>query len=659
MSDRRLGRPPLGRRFFGVPWLWAVAHSAVAFSVYYALGVVADNGLAMTPVIFAIAGLVYVLTTMTYVESGAMFNEAGGSNTLARHAFNEIVSFVAGWAILIDYVIVIALAAVTVPHYLAPISGDLADGTGEVIVAIAVIALVAAVNLIGYTGSRRQGVLVALTASDLLLQILLIAVGLAVVWDPSALTAELDLFTSPSLHDLAYALVVSMVALAGIEAASDLAPDLAWRKDDLRKVLRAGSIVVPLVYVGMAVVALMALPVVPGPDGPATALATTWEDAPVLGIASAFEPQWLADGAKWAVVAIAPLVLIFAANATMLGLSRHVYVLATNRQIPSWLGKLGKRRSTPFVAISAAALAAAALVVPGDIELLAGVFAFGAMVAISIAHASLIRLRFTDPDRDRPYAVPFAVRFRGAAVPLPALAGLLLTTIGLVAIVYLHAGALYVGGGWMLFGVLAYVVYRRFVEGISLTERVTVPEQALRKQIPDVELTSVLVPVFGEGLDDEIVSTAGRLADSDPLPGESRPRLEFLYVIKLPLTVPLEAAPPPERVAHADAALARALEVAEEYPSVESHGSWVPARDVGAAIVGEALERDVEAIIIGGEPPNRIRGGAVLGGVRGAKPAEVGPITEYVLRHAPCRVLLTAPPETDPEPVGSASGSGS
>src|SRR6478735_233446 len=231
MKDRRVGRPPLGRRFLGVPWLWAVAHSAVAFSVYYALGVVADHGLAMTPVIFAIAGLVYVVTTMTYVEGGAMFNERGGSNTLARHAFNELVSFVAGWAILIDYVIVIALAAVSVPHYLGPISSDIADGTGEVIVAVAVIVIVGVVNIIAYTGNRRQGWLVALTASDLLLQFLLIVVGLIVVWDPSALTAQLDLFTTPSVSDLAYALVISMVALAGIEAASDLAPDLAWRKE--------------------------------------------------------------------------------------------------------------------------------------------------------------------------------------------------------------------------------------------------------------------------------------------------------------------------------------------------------------------------------------------------------------------------------------------
>ncbi len=392
-----------------------------------------------------------------------MFNERGGSNTMARHAFNELVSFVAGWAILIDYVIVIALAAVTVPHYLAPISGELADGTWEVVIAMGVVALVAVVNTIGYTGNRRQGWLVALTASDLALQFLLIVVGIAVLWDPSSLTSQLDLFTSPSLSDLAYALVVSMVALAGIEAASDLAPDLAWRREDLRHVLRAGSIVVPLVYVGMAVVALMAMPVVATPDGPQTVLSTVYEDAPVLGIAAALEPQWLSEIAKWAVVAIAPLILMFAANATMLGLSRHVYVLATNRQIPSWLGKLGKRRSTPFVAIGLSAAAAMALVIPGDVELLAGVFAFGAMLAISIAHASLIRLRFSEPEAERPYRVPLGIGVRGASLPLPSLLGLALTGIGLVSIVALHGGAFWVGGGWMLFGLVAYFVYRRLI----------------------------------------------------------------------------------------------------------------------------------------------------------------------------------------------------
>ena len=644
MRERRTSKQPIDRRFLGIPWLWAVAHSAIAFSVYYSLGLVADHALLLTPAVFAVAGLIYVLTTMTYVEGGAMFRERGGSNTLARHAFNELVSFIAGWAILIDYVIVIALAAVTIPHYLEPISAGLGDGTGEVLVAAGAIAVVAIINIVGFTGSRRQGLLVALTSADLLLQFSLIVVGLIVVWDPSALTAPLDTFGVPDLEGIAMALVISMVALAGIEASSDLAPDLAWRRDDLRHVLRAGAFVVPFVYVGMSLVALMALPVVNGPNGPETALATTFEDAPVLGVTEAFTPAWLSDTFKWAVVAIAPIILLFAANVTMLGLSRHVYVLATNRQIPSWLGKLGGRRSTPHIAILIASAIAIGLVIPGDIELLAGVFAFGATLAISIAHASLIRLRFTERERERPYSVPLGIRIGSAEVPIPALIGLLLTGSGFVSIFVLHGTALWVGGGWMLFGLIAYFVYRRVVQDLPLTKRVSIPEQALLKQEPDVELDSVLVPLLGSGkLDDDSVSTACRLAESNPLQGQSRPRLDFLYVIDLPLTVPLEGPIPEQRLAEAEKALARAMEIAGEYPGVEADSSYVLARNVGEAIVEESQKRAVEAIIVGGEPPTRIRGGALLGGVGGSKPAEVGPITEYILKHAACRILLTAP----------------
>jgi APA family basic amino acid/polyamine antiporter len=482
-----------------------------------------------------------------------------------------------------------------------------------------------------------------MTGADLLLQFLLVVVGAIVVWDPGALSGSLDAFGAPGIGDLATALVISMVALAGIEAASDLAPDLAWRREDLKHVLRTGSFVVPFVYVGMSVVALMALPVVAGPEGPTTALTTTFEDAPVLGVTSALEPAWLSDAFQWAVVAIAPLVLFFAANVTMLGLSRHVYVLATNRQIPSWLGKLGGRRSTPHVAILIASAFAIGLVLPGDVELLAAVFAFGATLAISIAHLSLIRLRFSEPGRERPFSVPGGIPIRGATVPLPAVLGLLLAGTAFVSIVLLQNAALWVGGGWMLFGLVAYFVYRRLFEGIPMSARVSVPEQALLKHEPDVDLDSVLVPVLGIGkLDDDIVSTACRLAES-PLDGQIPPRLELLYVIDLPLTVPLEGPIPAVRVTAAERALARAGEIAAEYPGVEIDSGYVPARDVGEAIVRRAREHGVEAIIVGGEPPSTIRGGALLGGIGASKPAEIGPVSEYVLSNAPCRVLLTAP----------------
>ena len=139
-------------------------------------------------------------------------------------------------------------------------------------------------------------------------------------------------------------------------------------------------------YAGIAAVALMAVPVQETPDGPQTALAGSQIEAPVLGVVQAFEPAWVADVMQWAVVAVAVPVLIWAANTAMLGVSRHVYVLATNRQIPSWAGRLERTHATPYVAIGIAAVMALALAIPGDIEFLAGVYAFGALLAATIAH---------------------------------------------------------------------------------------------------------------------------------------------------------------------------------------------------------------------------------------------------------------------------------
>jgi APA family basic amino acid/polyamine antiporter len=348
---------------------------------------------------------------------------------------------------------------------------------------------------------------------------------------------------------------------------------------------------------------------------------------------------------KWAVMLVAVPVLFWAANTAMLGLSRHVYVLATNRQIPSWAGKLEKNYSTPYIAIIIAALLALALAIPGDIRFLARVYAFGALLAVTIAQISIVRLRVVEPDLERPYKVPWNIRIGSHELPLPAMLGALISGLAWISVFLLHHTAVYVGGGWMLFGLVFYVIYRLYVEGTSLTRRVQVPEASLKKQPSEVEFSTILVPVFGTQLDDDIVSTAGRLADAEVEKGERPPRLEVVYVAELPLTVPLDAPLPTEVQEQADRALERAREIGDEYENVEVTTKLVPARSMGAGIIDEARSKGVEVIVMGGEPPTRIRGGAVLGGIGGARPDEIGEVTEYVLKRAPCRVLLTAPPE--------------
>ena len=632
-------------RLLGIPYLYASASAAVGFSIYFSVGVVADRGLGLTPVIFLAAGLMFALTSLSYVEGSAMLRERGGSATFARHAFNELISFIAGWAILIDYLIVIAAAAITVSHYLTPISGDFGGGDVELGVAAVVIGLAAILNIADVTGRNRQVRLVILALAELGLQLLVIVVGLIVMFHPDRLTDQLHLFSSPDVDDIVYSLVIATIAYAGIEAASDLAPDLEFERRDLRRVLTIGAIAIPLIYAGIAAVALMALPVVPGPGGPETALAGQYIEEPILGVVGTYDPAWLADFMKWAVMLIAVPVLFWAANTAMLGLSRHVYVLATNRQIPSWAGKLERTYATPYIAIVMAAVLALALAIPGDIRFLASVYAFGALLAVTIAQTSIVRLRVVEPDLERPYRVPLDVRVRSHLLPLPAMVGALISGLAWISVFLLHHSAVYVGGGWMLFGLVFYVIYRRYVEGTPLTRRVQVPEASLKKQPAGVEYSTILVPVFGTQLDDDIVSTAGRLADAEVEEGERPPRLDVVYVAELPLTVPLDSPLPRSIKEQGERALERAREVGDEYENVEVTTNMVRARSTGSGIVQEARDKGAEVIVMGGEPPTRIRGGAILGGIGGARPEEIGEVTEYVLKKAPCRVLLTAPPE--------------
>jgi APA family basic amino acid/polyamine antiporter len=648
--EQRSRLEPLLKRGVGVPGLFVAVYSAVGFSIYFALGVVADRGLGLTPLIFLAAGLMFVLTTLSYVEGGAMIRERGGSSSFARHAFNELIAFIAGWAILIDYLIVAALAAISVPHYLEPISANLSEAGWEIGVAGLVIVGACALNILNVTGRGRERLLSGLALADIALQLAVIGVGVLAVFHPDRLTEQVHLFSTPTVRDVIYASVVAMLAYAGIEAASDLAPDIDVEPGDLKRIVSLGAVTVPLVYAGMAAIALMAVPVVAGPDGPQTALGHEFVEAPVLGVVSAYHPSWVAHSMRWLVALIAAPVLFWATTTAMLGVSRHIYTLAINRQIPSWLGQLNSRYATPHVAIALSGLIAIGLVVPTNVKLLAGIYAFGAMLAITIAQLSILRLRFTEPDRPRPFRVPWNVRWRGAELPVPALFAALLSALAFISVLALHTTARWVGGGWMAFGLLFYVVYRKVFEGTTLTRRVTVTERALTKQVPEISYRSILVPVFGSELDDDIVSTAGRLAaaEAESDGGDDGARLTLAYVVEVPLAVPLDADLPPHLEEEARAALKRAREVAEEYEDVAVSTETIRARKVGAGIVEAARESDAEAIVIGGEPPSRIRGGARLGGVGAAKPAEIGAATEYVLKKAPCQVLLTAPPEGAP-----------
>src|ERR687888_974649 len=105
------------RRSLGSPTLFVIVYTSVASSIYFSLGVVGDHALGLTPAVFLVAGLFFGLAAMTYVEGAALHPERAGSTVFARYAFNELVSFIAGWAILLDYTILIAVTSFSATNY--------------------------------------------------------------------------------------------------------------------------------------------------------------------------------------------------------------------------------------------------------------------------------------------------------------------------------------------------------------------------------------------------------------------------------------------------------------------------------------------------------------------------------------------------------------
>jgi APA family basic amino acid/polyamine antiporter len=643
MSDRperaRREARVLARRGLGSPTLFAIVYTSLVAAVYFALGVVADRALGLTPVVFLIAGLFFVLTAMTYVEGASLHQERAGSTVFARYAFNEVWSFVAGWAILLDFLILIAVTSYSASHYLAALWSPLDDQGAALAVALTIIAYVALRNIRGFSSSRAQRVL-GLVVADLALQLLIIVLGLFIVFDGSTLVDQIDLGTTPEWTDLLFALTLATVAFTSLESASGLAGEIAVGRAGLRRLVSSVALTVIVIYVGIAVVAMSALPVENG----TTALGDEYLEAPVIGVVSTFDPEWLADGMRWIVGALAALTLIAAANSAMLGLSRLAYSLATNRQIPSAVGRLHATRATPYVVILIGAALAAALAATEDIEFLVGIYAFGALLAFTLAHLAICVLRAREPDRMRPYRIPFNVTLRGVSLPVPAVIGAIASALAWLSVVVLHEGARAVGIGWMAAGLALYVIYRT-TEDKPLTQRVVVPEAALQRgERRDIEYGSILVPIFGSPLDDDIVQTAGRLAaEEDPDLDGAGATIEALWVFEVPMALPIDARLPDAQLERARAALRRAKAVGEEYHGVEVATATVRARRTGQAIVEEARRRGVEAIVLAAEEPSRIRGGALLGG-RTPLDNFVGDVTKYVVQKAPCRVILTAPP---------------
>lgn len=636
-------------RTVGSPVLFSVLYTILAGAIYFVLGVVAGYALGLTPLVFVVAGIMYLLAAMTYME-GVTLLRSGGVTAFARHAFDELWSFVGGWAVMLDYVILIAATVFSATSYMGVFWAPLGEGTVELLIIAAILAYVAVRNVRGFPGSRsrRIGMLVA---ADVALQVVLVVLGMVLIFDPELLTAGLDFGRTPTVGNFIVALGIASVVATGFESAAGVAGEASVDGPGIRRLVSGSSLLVMVIYGGIALVALSAQPVVDG----VTPLASTFEETPMIGIAEGFGEEWVREVFRYMIAGVAIFTLVAGSNSAMLGLSRLSYSLSTNRQIPRVLGRLDPVRFTPWVLIVTASIAAGALAFTRDLEFLLGLYAFGALLGLTLAHVSVIRLRFRSPDAERPYSVPFGIRLGGGTVPLPAVFGAALSAAVWLSVVITHPGARLVGTVWMLGGIAFYVVYRRS-SGKPVLRRVEVPREALMGEPEEAQYGAIFVPVTGTPLDDDIMQTAGRLASEEGAEGDSSEpsQIEAVWFFEVPMSLPIDARLPDGELDRARSSLEHARRVGEEYEGVQVATAKVRTRRTGEGIVAEARRRGVQAIVMAAEEPSRIGGGARLGGA----PSDrfVGATTRFVLANAHCPVILTAPAREDrPD---SASGPG-
>jgi len=629
--------PSLGR-FLGAPALYAMAYGEISSSLYYALGLTAIYALSLTPVVFLAAGVLFAFAAAAYAEGGATLSEPGGSSAMSRRAWGDLVGFIAGWATVLDFVITVSLSALFLPHY---VSGALGQDPGAVSVreaavyAVGILVIITTVRLARRTEIYTAGVAVA--ALDLIVQVSLAVLGLALLFSWSSLTRNIDVGSVPTWNSLAFSFPIAMIGYTGLEKVSSVA---ALAKDPERSVpdsVRSSVFTVVIVYAAVATAASSAFPTTPDPAVvPAhgtTELGTTWQNAPMLGLAErigSHGPHWFEVALRIGVGATACAILVLAISTSFSGCGRLAAAMGQHDQLPPVFGRASRRVLHPPAAILGVGLLSIGFIVVGalyhgqEVITLASLYSFGILIAFMLVQAAVVWLRITEPDLPRPFLMKGNVWIRGRLIPITSVVGTLLAFVAWVVALGTHPGARVVGPLWMVAGLAVYIVVR-VRAGLPIIERVddVLPPP---EDVTDVAYSTIIVPL--ERLDavaEETMAASCRIAVDS---GAVVVGVSAIYVpVREPIDIPM-----PEREQEVEEVQELARSLASEY-GVEYRSVVSRTRSPGRLIVDAAIEYDAQLIMVGSPYKRRM--------ARSLHEEFFGQTVDFILRKAPCRVIVT------------------
>jgi APA family basic amino acid/polyamine antiporter len=437
---------------------------------------------------------------------------------------------------------------------------------------------------------------------------------------------------APTWDDFFLSITVAMISYTGIETISNMAEEAREPRRLIPRSMRYVVLAVMLIYAGLPAVALSAMPVTEAGGEYSTALATEFAGDPILGVVENMDLGVLQTPMQYYVGVLAGTILLIASNAGIIGVSRLTYSMGQYQQLPDRLRSVSPRFRTPANGIAVFGLIACIVMLPGQEEFLGTLYAFGAMLSFTIAHAALVGLRWrlarskmrrlpgdVEVEQEEEwYRAPLNVRVRGVEVPLFAVLGGIGTFAAWIAVMTLYTDALYVGAAWLFLGAVTYYAYRRS-KGLSITKtsKVSIPAPV---GVGPVEYAGVLV-AFEEGTySQSAIATALKLAS------HKRGDLRVVVTVDVPQHLDIDA-----RLPEAEATAQTIIEAARQWAGrgqrIKGEIAKVRAGEAGSRIVREAVQRRANAIVM--PMPAHRPAGKLL-----------SKTLETVLGKRPCRVII-------------------
>jgi APA family basic amino acid/polyamine antiporter len=442
-------------------------YADVGADIYVALGLVVGAAMGAANVAFLFAGMVYVCIGLAYTELAAAYPVAGGGQFFVTRALGDFVGFIAGWAVLLDFTVDIAIFAWATIAYVSILvpwfDAHLHVRFGAVVI---VTAFLTVLNVIGVRQSSRLNELVS--AVDICNETLVLVCGFLFAWHPQMLVHTMS-FNWPQTNELLLGTSLAIISFVGLESIAQAAEE-THRPSTVMPRTSVGLILTILIFALAYSNLVLGMPHIAGQPAFQYLGNSQNNDRAVAVLAGAL--PIVGNIFRWYVPLIGALLVMISSNSGVYGASRIAYSMGKFQLLPSWFQVTNPKTKTPtqtiffFSSIATVILVIAYLQGPRAFSFLGDLYAFGAALSYTLVFAALITLRFTDTAAPRrfkmPWNIPLTIRGVRGDVSLLSILGLLGIASILVFTLFTHPTGRIAGPSWVIFGIVFFAIYRRF-----------------------------------------------------------------------------------------------------------------------------------------------------------------------------------------------------